>query len=527
MASITDQNWVVWNQGKNPLVNFNFMLRVELAYDLPCKSVRAFSRELEYDYIQEGGLNDYVHMRRKPITRPFTLEVERYVGVDYVDPLPLGADLVLPVMLFVSRNHDQFIPGVVARTYIFTGCTVMKKTYGDLVADQSGLLVETTTLGYREMLCVDIPWSEVGDDISKDVQSSGWSTPTAAKTQDKTPEEYKAMAQRLCDQAQEAQERCGTEYQAVDADALIQELARTISRLEAAVGPNGSLETAVQTAQKGLTGEGGKTKQAIADELYAQIAEAQETANEQEAALRAAHRAVEETRLATEDMKAQTQALQEELDAFPSYAEINQMLRNPKIFFRDPHQHPMMLRTERKKLESRLKDQKEKLAAAEQAEIDAQTAVKTTEQAAQKAQQAMQEASKAASAARDEASAAQQALTRAETALKQGKEQLNLLQNSKTNLSLRQERTAQAQTDCGTQFQACQQMNSVVQALSLEETKAIYDGYLSVSELSKKTCYHERQVRETAQHMQTARKLITDAESLLGSETETETEPAT
>ena len=141
MASITDQNWVVWNQGKNPLVNFNFMLRVELMFDLPCKSVRAFTRELEYDYIQEGGLNDYVHMRRKPISRPFTLEIERYVGVDYIDPLPLGADLVLPVLLFVSRNHDQFIPGVVARTYVFTGCTVMKKTYGDLVADQSGLLV--------------------------------------------------------------------------------------------------------------------------------------------------------------------------------------------------------------------------------------------------------------------------------------------------------------------------------------------------------------------------------------------------
>ena len=67
MASITDGNFVVSNQGKNPLVNFNFMLRVELLHDLPCKSVKSFSSELEYDYIQEGGLNDYVHMRRKPM----------------------------------------------------------------------------------------------------------------------------------------------------------------------------------------------------------------------------------------------------------------------------------------------------------------------------------------------------------------------------------------------------------------------------------------------------------------------------
>ena len=81
MASITEGNYLVMNQGKNPLVNFNFMLRVELLYDLPCKSVRAFQRELEYEYIQEGGVNDYVHMRRKSITKPFTLEIERYVGI--------------------------------------------------------------------------------------------------------------------------------------------------------------------------------------------------------------------------------------------------------------------------------------------------------------------------------------------------------------------------------------------------------------------------------------------------------------
>ena len=159
MASIADENYLVYNQGKHPLVNFNFMLRVELLFDLPCKSVRAFNRELEYDFIQEGGLNDYVHMRRKPISKPFTLEVERYVGIDYFDCMPLGADLVLPVILFVSRYHSQFIPFLVARTYVFTGCTVMKKNYGELVGDKSGLLVETTTLGYREMLCVDIPWS--------------------------------------------------------------------------------------------------------------------------------------------------------------------------------------------------------------------------------------------------------------------------------------------------------------------------------------------------------------------------------
>ncbi len=181
MASITDENYLVWNQGKNPLVNFNFMLRVEGLFDLPCKSVHAFSRELEYDYIQEGGLNDYVHMRRKPISKPFTLEVERYVGVDYFDCLPLGADLVLPVFLLVARVPNQFLPLICARTFAFTGCTVMKKTYGELVGDKSGLLTETTTLAYREMLCIDIPWSEVGNNMFA-TQPAAVSSVTAAET---------------------------------------------------------------------------------------------------------------------------------------------------------------------------------------------------------------------------------------------------------------------------------------------------------------------------------------------------------
>lgn len=248
MASITDQNWVVWNQGKNPLVNFNFMLRVELIFDLPCKSVRAFSRELEYDYIQEGGLNDYVHMRRKPITRPFTLEVERYVGVDYIDPLPLGADLVLPVMLFVGRNHDQFIPGLVARTYVFTGCTVMKKTYGDLVGDQSGLLVETTTLGYREMLCVDIPWSEVGDDIPGSTKSN----PTRnVSGEDRRGADLKVLAQDLYEKARSERDQAAGTYDAEAVEKLIGELQTAAAALSgAAKVPGGPLEAKLQAAEK-------------------------------------------------------------------------------------------------------------------------------------------------------------------------------------------------------------------------------------------------------------------------------------
>ena len=151
-------NNFVSNIGLNPLVNFNFMLRVEGIMDVPCKSVSAFTKENEFEYIKEGGLNDYVHMKRKPISSPFTFTVERYVGTDILDPLPLGAELVLPVLLFVSRFGNRF--DVVERTYTFTGCTVTKKEYGSLDAEKSGLLTENVTIAYRELLVIDA-WGDI------------------------------------------------------------------------------------------------------------------------------------------------------------------------------------------------------------------------------------------------------------------------------------------------------------------------------------------------------------------------------
>ena len=148
-------NIFVRNIGLNPLVNFNFMLRVEGVMDVPCKSVSAFTKENDYEYIREGGLNDYVHMKRKQISKPFTFTVERYVGIDYVDPLPLGGELILPVLLFVSRFGNRF--DIVERAYTFTGCTVTAKEYGGLDAEKSGLLTERVTIAYRELLVVDTP----------------------------------------------------------------------------------------------------------------------------------------------------------------------------------------------------------------------------------------------------------------------------------------------------------------------------------------------------------------------------------
>ena len=137
-----------------PLENFNFMLRIEGFIDLPCKSVHGFNREKEYEYIQEGGVNDYVHMKRKPITKPYTFTVERYVASDPLlyDPLQEGTELLLPVLLFVTRFPGKFV--TTRRVYTFTGCTVISKEYGELNAERPGLLVEKAVISYRELVTV-------------------------------------------------------------------------------------------------------------------------------------------------------------------------------------------------------------------------------------------------------------------------------------------------------------------------------------------------------------------------------------
>ena len=145
---------------RNPITSFNFVLEVEGVYFLPLKSVRAFTKEHEYEYIKEGGVNDYVHMKRKPISKPFTFQVERYVGTErFLDPLANGTELILPLILHVYRHAAMrgftALPDASpARLYTFTGCTVISKEYGELNSERSGILTEVTTIAYRELMVV-------------------------------------------------------------------------------------------------------------------------------------------------------------------------------------------------------------------------------------------------------------------------------------------------------------------------------------------------------------------------------------
>lgn len=144
---------ILTDKGNNPLTNMNFLLQVDAVFDLPCRKISSFRQEMEYETIQEGGVNDYVKIRKKPVGKPFTFDVERYIGEKYFDPLPLGRQPILPILLYVSPYKNAGFENSV-RIFCFTGCTVISKNYGEMNAENSGLLTETTTIAYQTVTAV-------------------------------------------------------------------------------------------------------------------------------------------------------------------------------------------------------------------------------------------------------------------------------------------------------------------------------------------------------------------------------------
>jgi len=138
---------------KEPLINYNFLLRVEGMFDLPCKSITGVQRKEEYEYIQEGGVNDYVHIRRKPASEPNIFQVECYVGTGQEDVLSLGTRFSMPMQILIARCAGDFEKP--KRTFEFKGCVVTEKQYGELNAERGEILTEITTIAYQTMTCKD------------------------------------------------------------------------------------------------------------------------------------------------------------------------------------------------------------------------------------------------------------------------------------------------------------------------------------------------------------------------------------
>lgn len=131
-----------------PYLNMNFTLEYE-GKGIPLKSVKSISQEPEQEYIQEGGLNGYVHVRPKPASRPYVLQIERYITSEYGNLPKLSPGTVLKAPLFLMAGH---YPGNPLRLqFKFTGCTVTGRSYGDLNASRAEAFTETISISYQEM----------------------------------------------------------------------------------------------------------------------------------------------------------------------------------------------------------------------------------------------------------------------------------------------------------------------------------------------------------------------------------------
>lgn len=138
---------------KEPLISYNFLLRVEGMLDLPCRSIKGFEKKEEYEYIQEGGVNDYVHIRRKPASEPNIFQVECYVGTEQDNVLSLGTAFSMPMQILIARYPGKFENP--KRIFEFKGCVVTKKQYGELNAEKGEILTEITTIAYQTVTCKD------------------------------------------------------------------------------------------------------------------------------------------------------------------------------------------------------------------------------------------------------------------------------------------------------------------------------------------------------------------------------------
>lgn len=130
------------------LYHMHFLLRAE-GMELPCKSFQNFEQESEYETIQEGGLNDRVHIRPKPALKPAVFKIERYLYPGYQDPFAVGQILTEDAVLMISARQGDFTDPQIQ--FLFSGCVVTEKSYSGGDAEKSGLLIETTTIAYEYM----------------------------------------------------------------------------------------------------------------------------------------------------------------------------------------------------------------------------------------------------------------------------------------------------------------------------------------------------------------------------------------
>lgn len=140
------------------MTNNHFLVEIDDCW-INFAKVTNIQRAVEYDTIQEGGLNGYVHTFVKPSTQVQTILFEKGVSVmgeEALKQLKLtpGLRLSQPIGVYIyadAPTHKGVAGRGLGRSYLISGCMVSKWELGGLDAMSSEVLVDKFEVVYSEV----------------------------------------------------------------------------------------------------------------------------------------------------------------------------------------------------------------------------------------------------------------------------------------------------------------------------------------------------------------------------------------
>lgn len=117
--------------------------------------VRNISKDIQFEVLQEGGVNDHAHILQKPYTSPHKLIFEKGVSdtstLSKLTPLLVGKKL--PYYGTITIKNSM---GETAGSYSFTEPIILKWSIGELDALGNKVLIESLEIAHSGITISDL-----------------------------------------------------------------------------------------------------------------------------------------------------------------------------------------------------------------------------------------------------------------------------------------------------------------------------------------------------------------------------------
>ena len=104
--------------------------------------IKNISKQIQYDVLKEGGVNDYVHIMQKAYSQPHKLVLEKGLGdssiMSMLVPALVGKKLPFPGTINIKNSKGDNVA-----TYTFDSPIIVKWQLGELNALENKVLIES------------------------------------------------------------------------------------------------------------------------------------------------------------------------------------------------------------------------------------------------------------------------------------------------------------------------------------------------------------------------------------------------